>query len=87
MDRRDIMMFAKRLKELRTKHNLSQTQLAELLNIPRGTIAQYESDKTQQMPRRPRLEQIATFFSVNIDYLLGRTDDRSSPASAAGCIR
>lgn len=69
------MGFAERLKELRTKHSLSQTQLADALDIPRGTVAQYESSNIKQMPRRERLEQIANYFNVTVDYLLGRTDD------------
>ncbi|EWG08861.1 transcriptional regulator [Cytobacillus firmus DS1] len=66
-------MFAKRLRELREKKNLSQEALAEKLGIPRSTITHYEND-TDRLPRRARLDEIASFFNVTTDYLLGRSD-------------
>jgi transcriptional regulator with XRE-family HTH domain len=66
-------MFSKRLKELREKHNLSQEELADKLGIPRSTITHYENN-SERFPRRGRLDEIANFFGVTTDYLLGRTD-------------
>lgn len=69
----NAMCFSDRLKELRIKEDLSQEDLAEKLNIPRTTISHYENDP-ERLPRRDRLYEIADFFGVNVEYLLGRSD-------------
>lgn len=73
-----IMGFKERLKELRTKKGITQEVLASHLDIPESTVRRYESSD-DSTPRRERLEKIADFFNVKIDYLLGRTDDPSPP--------
>jgi transcriptional regulator with XRE-family HTH domain len=65
--------FKHRLKELRKTKNLSQDQLAEALDIPSSSLRRYET--RGELPKRERLELIADYFSVSIDYLLGRTDN------------
>lgn len=70
------MDFSTRLKSLREKKGLSQERLAEQLKIPRSTIAHYENSE-DRLPRRARLKEIADYFNVNIDYLLGESDDPS----------
>ncbi|KJS67140.1 MAG: hypothetical protein JL50_08915 [Peptococcaceae bacterium BICA1-7] len=69
------MNLAKRLKELRESKNLSQRQLAKLLNVAPSTLAMYEVDKRE--PDFDTLKKIANFFSVTTDYLLGITDTPS----------
>lgn len=63
--------YGKKIKELREKENISQKELAAALNITRSAINQFE----QQYDIIPikRLNQIANFFNVSIDYLLGFT--------------
>lgn len=72
------MGFPQRLKELRESKKISQAALSKELGIPRSSISHYEDEKQGQkeirLPRRERLEQIADFFDVSVDYLLGRTD-------------
>lgn len=65
-------IYGKKIKELREKENVSQKQLSEALGISRSSINQYE----QQYDIVPikRLNQIATYFNVSIDYLLGLTN-------------
>lgn len=65
--------FKHRLKELRKQKNLSQDQLADALDIPSSSLRRYET--RGELPKRERLELIADFFTVSIDYLLGRTDN------------
>lgn len=67
------MGFSKRLKELREKRGLSQEGLADELEIPRSSITNYENSD-DRVPRQKRLNEIADFFNVTVDYLLGRTD-------------
>jgi len=72
----DIMGFSNRLETLRKSINLSQEELAKILNIDRTSIVHYENSKSGRIPRPDTLKQIADFFDVSIDYLLDRTDDR-----------
>lgn len=65
------MGFSKRLKELREKSGLSQEELAKRLNVPRTSLTHYESSD-DRMPRQKRLNEIADFFGVSVDYLIGR---------------
>jgi transcriptional regulator with XRE-family HTH domain len=67
------MGFSERLKELREKKGLSQEALAEELKIPRSSITHYENTD-DRLPRKERLNEIANFFNVSVDYLIGRTD-------------
>jgi transcriptional regulator with XRE-family HTH domain len=59
-------------KELRQSRDLTQTELAKQLKISRSTVGMYEAGN--RVPHREDLENIADFFNVDIDYLLGRTD-------------
>lgn len=67
------MGFPERLKELREQRGLSQEQLAETLKIPRSSITHYENSE-DRMPRQKRLNELADFFGVSVDYLIGRAD-------------
>lgn len=71
------MGFSERLKALREQKHLSQEDLADKLNIPRSSIAHYENPTSideERIPRKGRLTQMANFFGVSVDYLLGRTE-------------
>lgn len=63
------MKFSDSLKELRRKHNLTQTELASKLFLSRSVIAKYESGVTK--PTKENIEKIALFFNVNIRDLIG----------------
>jgi transcriptional regulator with XRE-family HTH domain len=67
------MEFSKRLKKLRENRGLSQEKLAEELNIPRSTITNYET-RDDLIPRQKRLNEIADYFGVSVDYLIGRAN-------------
>lgn len=66
------IMFAKRLKELRTEKGMSQIALATVLKVERTTVVNWESGKRE--PDFEMLIRIADYFEVTCDYLLGRTD-------------
>src|SRR5699024_7759269 len=71
-----VMGFSNRLETLRKSINLSQEELAKILNIDRTSIVHYENSNSGRIPRPGTLKQIADFFDVSIDYLLDRTDDK-----------
>lgn len=60
-----------RIKELAKKQGLSINSLEEKLGYSRNTI--YALKRNQ--PGSEKLQQIADYFSVSTDYLLGRTDN------------
>ncbi|MBE6068862.1 MAG: helix-turn-helix transcriptional regulator [Clostridium lundense] len=68
------MMFKDRLKALREDSDLTQEQLAKILNITRTALSNYEN--TDREPSYALLIKIADFFNVSLDYLLCRTDKK-----------
>ena len=60
----------KRLRLLREKVNLTQSELAKEFKISPSTIAMYE--RGERKPDPDMLIKFADFFSISIDYLLGR---------------
>lgn len=66
------MNFSARLKELRTDNDMSQTQLAEILNLKASAISKYEKGLTQ--PGIETLKKLAGIYDVTIDYLVGVSD-------------
>lgn len=61
-----------RLKEIREDKQLSQSEVAKLLNVKQNTYSQYETEK-RQIPI-VMLVQLAEFYGVSVDYLLELTD-------------
>ncbi|VBB05613.1 Hypothetical protein LUCI_0823 [Lucifera butyrica] len=71
-------MISERLKELREKSGLNQSQAAEKLGISRVNYNRYENGERE--PDNATLSRLANFFGVTTDYLLGLID---SPTEAA----
>ena len=63
------MNFPGKLKELRLSRNLTQQQLAKLIEIHPTTYRSYESGKT--VPRIPVIRKLAITLNVTCDELLG----------------
>lgn len=63
-----------RLRELRKERNVTQQELADDLLITTRTLARYESGERE--PRLPMVLDLAAYFKVSIDYLVGRSDVR-----------
>lgn len=62
------MSFATQLKILRARHNVTQQELADYLNVTRPTIAGYETKGKE--PDYTTLLLLSSYFRVSIDYLL-----------------
>lgn len=60
-----------KIKELCQKRGISINSLEETLGYSRNTIYSMKSKK----PNAERLQEIADYFNVSTDYLLGRTDN------------
>lgn len=63
------MIFAKRLKELRKENGLLQKDLASVFNVRNTTISAWEVGDNE--PDLTTLVNIAKYFGVTTDYLLG----------------
>lgn len=63
-------MIGERLKELRTNRNLTIAQTAEALQMNANTYAKYE--RNERDVSTDGLCQIADFYNVTTDFLLGR---------------
>jgi len=68
-----------RIVRLRIERGLNQAALAKELNIPQGTLSNYEQGKREI--RSSTLLKIAEFFDVSVEYLIGKTDYRQSVRS------
>ena len=63
------IILGQRLKELRAEKKLTQKEVAEYLRISSVTYLRYE--KAQREPSLDLLAELAVFFGVSTDYLLG----------------
>lgn len=68
-------MFANNLRNLRKEKKLSQAELGEILKLSQRTISSYEN--RERFPDQNTLNNIADYFQVSVDFLLGRTKLRS----------
>ena len=67
--------FAENLRYLRKRSELSQSALAAELNYSRSNIASYEFGGSE--PNIKRLTEIAQYFNVSLDDLMGRNIEKA----------
>ena len=65
-----VATFGELLAELRQDKGLTQKQLGRVLSVSTGTISNYENGV--HYPDLEKLVQLADYFQVSTDYLLGR---------------
>lgn len=63
------MTCGQRIKTARKQAGMTQSELANKLNIPYQSISQWERDVRN--PKRETLQRIADALGVSVDYLLG----------------
>ncbi|AND84225.1 transcriptional regulator [Clostridium tyrobutyricum DIVETGP] len=64
--------FNKRMKELRAEKNITLEELAKVLNTTKSTLSRYENNL--RTPNADFINQLAKYFNVSADYLLGNSD-------------
>lgn len=69
-------MFSIRLRNLRIEKGLTQKELADILNMQNIAISKYELG--ERNPDNETLINLANYFSVSTDYLLGKSDVKNS---------
>ncbi|TRZ35922.1 XRE family transcriptional regulator [Niallia circulans] len=65
------MSFPERLKALRKSANISQQILGDAMNVTKVSISGYENGNRK--PDTETLQNLADYFNVSTDYLLGRS--------------
>ncbi|MPL91667.1 hypothetical protein SDC9_37743 [bioreactor metagenome] len=68
-------MLSNTLRKLRKEKKISQNELGKILNLSQRTISSYEN--SERFPDEITLNNIADYFNVSMDYLLGRSKLRS----------
>lgn len=63
-----MVLLGHKIKELRNKHRLTQTELAAHIGVTKSTVAAYENDS--RTPSYEVLIKLAEVFKVSIDSLL-----------------
>lgn len=63
-------MLSEQLKKLRRQKKLTQEQVANYLHVSTSTYGLWEQGRNE--PDIKRLQELADFFGVTVDYLLGR---------------
>ena len=71
-----MVQFGSRLRELRLEKKLTQQQLSEMLGLSQSSIAYYEKSKKE--PSLITLLQLAKFFNISLDYLVGLSSNRQN---------
>lgn len=61
--------YAQILRDLRTDHDLTQAQVAEILNTTKNQVGKYERGE-QEMPVK-HVAALCAYYKVSADYVLG----------------
>ncbi len=62
-------MFGRRLKEARKEKNLSQEEVAEMINTSRSNISKYENETLE--PNIETLKKLCEIYEVSADHIIG----------------
>lgn len=69
-------MIGEQLLKLRIKHNMTQEEFAEYMDVSRQAVSKWELDKT--LPDVYKLLKMSELFQVSVDYLLKGTEGTSA---------
>ena len=70
------MTIGARVKQLRELNNLSQSELAAMLNVSSSSVSMWETDKREIC--QEELIKLSNIFKVSTDYLLGIDKDANA---------
>lgn len=68
-----ILKISERIQELRTRHNLTQSDLAKKMRVTRSSVNAWEMGIS--IPSTEKLIDLSLFFNVSLDYLVGKDDE------------
>ena len=74
----DVEIWVKRINDLMTDRKVTQQELAKACDISPSVISDYvgirKKDSRLRTPKVDKLQKIAKYFGVSVDYLLGEND-------------
>lgn len=76
------MKFGDKLIKLRKKHNLSQEELANKLNVSRQSVSKWESNNTY--PETDKIVQICNIFNCSMDALINENIEEIEEIESKG---
>lgn len=79
-----VIFMLKNLKKLRNENNVTQQQLADAISVSQQSINKYENHNIE--PDISTLIQIADYFNVTVDYLIGKTGDVCADKSCCSSL-
>ena len=68
-------MFPQRIAAIRKELKLSQEKFGELAGVSQRSVAFWEAG--ERMPSHATISALADRLDVSVDYLLGRTDEKT----------
>ncbi len=76
--------FGERLKALRERANVSQTELAKVVQLSKAIIARWEQGETS--PTLENMHRVAAFFGVTLSELVGEEPDEGAALRQAEAL-
>ena len=80
------LSIQERLKDLRVERGLTLEQLAEQTHLSKSALGSYEGDNFKDISHYALIE-LAKFYEVTVDYLLGRSQTKSHPNADLADLR
>lgn len=69
-------MIGDKIRDLRNQRRMSQTELSKILHVSQQTITKWETGRAE--PSSGAVSNLANFFGVSADYLLGTNNRKSN---------
>lgn len=76
--------FPERMKALRKEKDITLEELSEILGTTKATLSRYENNL--RIPNVDFIDELANFFNVSTDYLLGRTDIKNQSEKISNAV-
>ena len=80
------LTIQERLKDLRVERGLTLEQLAEQTHLSKSALGSYEADEYKDISHYALIE-LAKFYEVTVDYLLGRSQTKNHPNADLADLR
>lgn len=74
--------IAKRIKEIRKEHHLTQKEFAESIDISRVHVSYIESPTIETMPSKVLLKKICYIYNINFDWLMTGEGEKTVPSKS-----
>ena len=68
-----MLIYGKRLKELREERGISMMTLAKAISVSDTAVCKWENQDSE--PKLSYIIKLADYFNCSSDFLIGRSDD------------